>query len=81
VAETVGSPHLSASLFDRIIPDMFSRIPHVCMASLTSTQLTNLLRVRVCQMSALLLENGADVNARNIYGQVVNSDRGEPSVM
>jgi hypothetical protein len=40
------------------------------MASLTSTQLIN--QLAVCQMAALLLENGADVNARNIYGQVVN---------
>jgi hypothetical protein len=40
------------------------------MASLTSTQLIN--QLAVCQMAALLLENGADVNARNIYGQVIN---------
>lgn len=29
------------------------------------------------QIAALLLENGADVNARNIYGQVIQLNRSD----
>jgi hypothetical protein len=34
----------------------------------------------VAQIAALLLENGADVNGRNIYGQVINCRSNQPAV-